>query len=187
MTAPQHPEGAHTYRAPSGPAILIPSAALALFLLGDTVVQGSWGQMLLVAPWVLLALWILYEISYVSFVRVDDEGAVVQNMLRRTSFGWGHVRDIDLRWQLEFSLDDGRTLTCWGGPARARPPRPGRGDDNEPKIPAGLRAITDIRDRWAAAAAADAPIRRSWDRTAVIALGVIVVWAIIAVVVANAG
>lgn len=186
MTAPQHPEGARTYRAPSGLVILIPSAALALFLLGDTAVRGSWGQMLLIAPWVLLALWILYEISYVSFVRVDDENVVVQNMLRRTSFGWARVRDIDLRWQLQFSLDDGRDLTCWGGPARARPPRPARGEDAAPTVPSGLHALTDLRDRWEAASGVDAPIRREWDRPALIVLAVIVVWAIAASLIAGA-
>lgn len=186
MTSPQSPEGARTYRASSGLLILIPSAALALFLLGDTVVRGSWGQMLLVAPWLLLALWVLYEISYVSSVRVSDDGVIVQNMLRRTSFGWARVRDIDLRWQLQFSLDDGRDLTCWGGPARSRPPRPGRGEDAEVKVPSGLRTLTDIRDRWEAAPVADAPIRREWDVPALIALAVIIIWAVGSVAVVGA-
>lgn len=185
MTEPQHPEGARTYRASSGLVILIPSTLLALFLLGDTVVRGSWVQMLLIAPWVLLALWVVYELSYVSSVRVDPEGVVVQNMLRRTSFGWNNVRDIDLRWQLQFSLDDGRDLTCYGGPARARPPRPARGDAAEPKAPAGLRALTDIRDLWEAAPPVPTSIRRTWDASALIALAVIVLWAIGAIIVAG--
>lgn len=187
MTEPQRPGGAHTYRASSGLVILIPSVLLALFLLGDAVVRGSWGQMLLLAPWVLLAVWVVYELSYVSSVRVDSEGVVVQNMLRRTSFGWTSVRDIDLRWQLQFTLDDGRELTCYGGPARARPPRAGRAGDAEPKAPAGLRALTDIRDLWESAPTADSSIRRTWDVPALIALAVIAVWAIGAIVVTNAG
>jgi hypothetical protein len=186
VTEPQHPEGAHTYRASSGLVILIPSVLLALFLLGDAVVRGSWGQMLLLAPWVLLALWLVYELSYVSSVRVDAEGVVVQNMLRRTSFGWKSVRDIDLRWQLQFSLDDGRELTCYGGPARARPPRPVRGGESEAKAPSGLRALTTIRDLWEAAAAEDSSIRRTWDVPALIVLAVIVAWAIGAILVVNA-
>lgn len=186
MTAPLHPEGAHTYRAPSGLVVLIPSAVLGLFLLGDTAIRGSWGQMLLIAPWVLLALWILYEISYVSFVRVDDEGVVVQNMLRRTRFGWARLRDVDLRWQLEFTLDDGRRLTCWGGPARSRPPRARRGEDTAPTVPSGLRTLTDIRDRWETAAGDDASIRREWDRPALVALAIIAVWAVAAIFVADA-
>lgn len=167
--------------------VLILSALLALFLLGDTVVRGSWGQMLLIAPWVLLALWIVYEISYVSSVRVDSAGVIVQNMLRRTSFGWGNVRDIDLRWQLQFSLDDGRELTCYGGPARARPQRPGRGDDAGPKAPTALRALTEIRDLWEAANDKGTSVHRTWDVRALIALVVIVVWGVGATIVVNLG
>nr|WP_243844814.1 PH domain-containing protein [Microbacterium sp. Be9] len=163
--------------------ILIPSTLLALFLLGDAVVRGSWAQMLLLAPWVLLALWIVYELSYVSSVRVDSEGVVVQNMLRRTSFGWANVRDIDLRWQLQFSLTDGRELTCYGGPARARPPRPVRGGESDTKAPSGLRELTSIRDLWEAAPAGDSSIRRTWDVPGLIVLAVIAVWAAGAVLV----
>ncbi|MGX1585108.1 PH domain-containing protein [Microbacterium sp. NPDC055502] len=187
MASPAQPEDARTYRASSGTVILVLSVLLVLFLLGDTVVNGSIVQALLIAPWMLLALWIVYEISFVSHVRVDAHGATVQNLLRRTSFGWGHVRDIDLRWQLEFALDDGRTLTSWGGPARARPPRQRRDEDAEPRVPSGLRALTDIRDRWSEAAAADAPIRRTWDGPALIALAVIVLWTAAALVVVNLG
>jgi len=182
-------ETARTFRAVSGPVYLVLCALLALFLLGDAVVRAGWGQMLLLAPWILLGLWVVYEIAFVSFVRIDDAGATVQNMLRRTTVGWRRVRDIDLRWQLVFSLDDGTDVTCYGGPARARQRRGGaRQDGEERKAPTSLRDLTDIRDRWEAAdLTADAPIRRSWDRPALAALGVIVVWAVIAILIANAG
>lgn len=188
MTEPDHPEAARTFRAASGPVVLALTSALALFLLGDTVVRGSWGQMLLVAPWLLLGLWIVYEVSFVSRVRVDDEGVLVQNMLRRTTFGWSHARDIDLRWQLEFALDDGTNVSCYGGPARARPARRRmRAGDEAPQAPAGFRDLADIRQRWQDASGADAPIIRGWDGPAVIALFVIVAWAIAAVLITNAG
>lgn len=188
MGADARPEDARTFRASSGPVVMIVSGLLAAFLLGDAVVRGSWGQMLLLAPWVLLTLWGVYEISFVSFVRVDAAGGLVQNMLRRTSFGWSRVRDIDLRWQLVFSLDDGTDVTCYGGPVRSRPVRrPSRGDE-EVKAPAGLRDLTEIRDHWESAGpAADAPIRRTWDGPALIALGVLVLWAVAAVVIVNLG
>ncbi len=188
MTDSEHSEDARTYRASSGPAAIVLSGLLAIFLLGDTVLRGSWGQMLLIAPWVLLGLWIVYEISFVSAVRVDAEGATVQNMLRRTSFGWNRVRDIDFRWQLVFSLDDGTDISCYGGPARSRPNRPSAGqDDARSKVPAGVRDLTEIRDRWESAVGADAPITRTWDGPALIALGVIVLWAVGAVLIATAG
>ncbi|WEK62635.1 MAG: PH domain-containing protein [Candidatus Microbacterium colombiense] len=166
--------------------MLILCVLLALFLLGDTVLRGSWGQMLLIAPWVLLALWAVYELSFVSSVTVDGQGAVVQNMLRRTSFGWGRVRDIDFRWQLQFALDDGSDIGCYGGPARSRPPR-NRSDDDQAKAPAGLRELSAIRNRWQEAVDADAPILRTWDGRALIALGIIVVWAVASVLIAGAG
>ncbi len=187
MTNPEHPEDARTFRASSGPVILILTALFALYLLGDAVVRAGWGQMLLLAPWILLIVWAVYELSFASSVQIDDHGAVVQNFLRRTTFGWHRVRDIDLRWQLEFALEDGSTLSSYGGPARSRPVRT-RGSEDEPvKAPAGLRDLTAIRDRWDAAAgvAASAPIRRSWDAPALIALGIIAVWATVAVLIAN--
>ncbi|KJL46937.1 hypothetical protein RS84_03580 [Microbacterium hydrocarbonoxydans] len=180
------PEGARTFRAPSGLFAIGIAVLLALFLLGDAVARAGWGRMLLLAPWILLALWIVYENAYVSSVRIDDEGATVQNLLRRTSFGWKRVRSIELRWQLVFLLDDGRKLSCYGGPAKAGPMRrPGRvGDASEP---AGVRSLAEIEERWEAAPeTADAPITRSWDWPALIALGVIVVWAVAAILIANA-
>ena len=118
---PNSPEDGRTFRSSSGTVVMVVSLALAVFLLGDAVVRGGWGQTLLLAPWVLLGLWIIYEISYVSMVRIGDDGARVQNMLRRTEFGWHRVRDIDLQWQLSFAFDDGTELTCWGGrPTPAR-------------------------------------------------------------------
>ncbi|WP_309102304.1 PH domain-containing protein [Microbacterium sp.] len=181
-------EGARTYRAPSGLVVLIACVLLAAFLLGDAVVRGSWGQMLLLAPWVLLALWAVYEVAAVSAVRVDDGGVLVQNMLRRTSFGWNHVRDVDLRWQLVFSLEDGTDVACYGEPARSRPVRTRMRDDEAPKAPAGVRVLADIRERWQSATGpTGAPIRRTWDVPALAVLGVLVLWAAAAVIIANLG
>ncbi|WP_307861029.1 PH domain-containing protein [Microbacterium sp. SD291] len=167
--------------------LLVLSVLLALFLLGDAVVRAGWGEMLLLAPWILLGLWIVYEIGYASSVRLDREGAVVQNMLRSTTFGWSRVRDIDMRWQLEFSLDDDSKVVAYGGPARSRPPRARAAGDEPARVPAGVRLLTEIRDRWEAAAGvpASAPIRRSWDTKALIALGIIAVWAAASVVIAG--
>jgi hypothetical protein len=187
----QMPVGARTYRAPTGIAVLVVCTILAVFLLGDAVVRGSWTQMLLYAPWVLLVLWLIYAISVVSMVRVDEEGATVQNVLRRTAFGWRRVAELDLRWQLDFTLDDGKKLACWGGPGRAQSPRLSR-RSGELKVPQSLQALTEVRTRWENAAeqpvrtageGVDAPIRRSWDWPAIGALVVIVAWAAIAVAV----
>lgn len=187
MVNRERPEGARKFRAPSGRVVLVLTALVAVFLLGDAVVRAGWGQMLLIAPWVLLIVWIVYELSFASSVQIDDDGAAVQNFLRRTEFGWHRVRDIDLRWQLEFTLDDDRKLSSYGGPARSRPVRTRGSEEDAAKAPAGIRDLTAIRDRWEAAAgvAASAPIRRSWDGPALVALGVIVVGIVLSVLVAN--
>jgi hypothetical protein len=190
VTSSSSPEGVRTFRSPSGPVALILCGLLAVFLLGDAVIRVGVPQTLLLAPWVLLALWAVYELSFVSHIRMDDSGAIVQNMLRRTSFGWDRVRDIDLRWQLVFSLDDDSTVTCYGGPAHARPVRSRMRDGEETKVSAGLRQVTDIRDRWSAGTStpgADAPIRRSWDGRALLALAVLVVWAAVSVAITAVG
>ena len=186
----QMPVGARTYRASTGIAVLVVCAVLSVFLLGDAVVRGSWGLMLLFMPWVLLVLWLIYVVSVASMVHVDEEGASVQNFLRRTRFGWRRVTELDLRWQLDFTLDDGRKLACWGGPGRIQSPRMKR--SGEVTVPQSLQALTDVRARWEHAvelpadttgAGVDAPIRRSWDWPAIGALVVIVVWAAIAIAV----
>lgn len=186
----QTPVGARTYRATTGVAVLVVCAVLSVFLLGDAVVRGSWGLMLLFVPWVLLVLWLIYVVSVASMVRVDEEGASVQNFLRRTRFGWRRVTELDLRWQLDFTLDDGRKLACWGGPGRIQSPRMKR--SGEVTVPQSLQALTDVRARWENAVerpvgttgeGVDASIRRSWDWPAIGALVVIVVWAAIAIAV----
>ncbi|MFC4140394.1 MULTISPECIES: PH domain-containing protein [unclassified Microbacterium] len=184
MTDSDSPVGVRTFRTPTGIVAFCIAAVLVLFLLGDAVIRGSWTLMLLIAPWPLLGLWVIYEGSASSFVRVDERGVLVQNMLRRTTFGWERLRKADFRWQLEFFLDDDSKLTAMGGPAHARARRQTEREREVEgvKVPAGVRALAEIQDRRAQAdATADAPIRRSWDWPAVIALAVIAVWAVIAV------
>jgi len=182
----RRPDGARTFRAPSGVFAVGLSVLLALFLLGDAVLRAGWGRMLLLAPWILLVLWIVYENAYVSSVHVDDDSVTVRNLLRRTTFGWKRVRSVELRWQLVFVLEDGRRLSCFGGPTKAGPSRrPSR--DGEERTSSGERSFAEIRQRWEnAPETADAPIVRSWDWPALIALIVIVLWAVAAILIANA-
>lgn len=184
---------ARAYRGYTGVAVLVVCALASAYLLGDAVVNGSWGQMLLYAPWVLLVLWTVYVVAVASAVRVDADGVAVTNMLRTTRFGWRRATDVDLTWQLDFRLDDGRKLSCWGGPGRARAPRPA-GRDGGIRVPASLGALGEIRALWEraldapvppAGTGADAPIRRTWDLPVLAALVVIVIWAVAAVMIVN--
>lgn len=174
------------HRAWSGVAFLVISAVIAVFLLGDAAVRAGIPRMLLFAPWVLLAVWLVYALSAASHVRTTADGVTVQNFMRRTSFGWSQLRDVDFRWQLEFSLADGSTLTAMGGPARSRPRRQTQREIEVEgrKPPAGVSALAEIRERWRAAPrSANAPIRRTWDWTALVVLFVLVVWAVAAIVI----
>lgn len=174
-----------TYRPVSGRVVLVLVIVAAAVLLVDALVRSGLGETLLLAPWVLLGVWVVYELSYISSVKVGERGGRVQNLLRVTEFGWRQVRDIDLRWQLVFSLQDDSDLTAMGGPARSRPnPRPRRDGDAGASVPRGIRVLDEIRTLWQAAPDdADAPIRRGWDWPALVALVVIVLWAAVAVII----
>lgn len=185
MTDSNSPDGARTYRQWTGLFASAVGALLTLYLLGDAVVRGSWAQMLLLAPWVLLGLWVVYVLSAASRLRVDASGVFAQNLLRTVSFGWARVRDVDFRWQLEFALEDDTTVTAMGGPAhsRARRQTSREREVEGAKVPAGVRALSEITDLRKAAVAADAPIRRSWDWISLGVLAVLVVWAVVAVLI----
>lgn len=180
-----------TYRASTGTVTFVVAVIAAAYVLGDAAVRAGWQSTVLLAPWVLLVLWGLYAIGPASIIRMDDAGVRVQNMLRRTDFGWKRLRDVDLRWQVVFALDDGTEVTSFGGPARARSRRVTAsvvGDAERSaasaRVPAGYRELTEIRDRWESAGdAAAAPIRRSWDAPALLALAVIAAWAVVAVLI----
>ncbi|MGF3056633.1 PH domain-containing protein [Microbacterium sp. YY-01] len=173
-----------TYRATSGIVTMIGAGLLAIFLLGDAVVRDSWGTMLLLAPWVLLALWIIYELTTASIVRANRSGIYVRNFLRYTTAGWNQVDELDMHWQLEVVFLDDTRVACMGGPMRARMNQPRASKDaKEPSLPAGLREFSEIRALWEDASGpdADAPVRRGWDTRALGIIGGIAVWAGIAI------
>lgn len=163
------------------------SAAIVLLLLGDAVLRSGWGTMALLAPWPLLALWGVYVGVYVSAVTTDAAGLRVQNLMRITQIPWGQVAGIDLRYQLVITLRDGRRLTCFGGPATARPSVQRRRDEETPRVSAAARDLQRLRDDWeAAGAGTGGVVTRRWDIPALAALAAIAVWAVIAVLIAFA-
>lgn len=193
----QHPgSSGHTaprLRSRGAVALFVLCAVLAIVLLGDAVIRAGLGQALLLAPWLLLVLWAVYAIGVASHIEVRPDGVLVQNALRRTFAPWARVERIVMRWQVEITLDDGTTVTCFGGPARMRPQRlgPGRtledaGGQADDTVAALRRAKADAASAGAALAGADAPVRRGWDVPAVVALLVIVVWTAAAVMIAYA-
>ena len=94
-----------------------------------------------------------------------------------------------MQWQVVFTLDDGRTVKAYGGPVAGTPGRAERREEARPASPPpALRDLYLIQERWQTAREAGAPagdVRRSWDYPTLSALAVILIWAVIAVVIAG--
>lgn len=167
--------------------LLALTAVVAVVLLVDAAMQSGIENTLLLAPWPLLVVWTVYVVGVASDVRADHAGARVQNLLRRTSIPWARVQRMAMRWQLEFTLDDGIVINCFGGPARSRPRRLGPGRTKEDVVDETEDGIAKLHRLRAEAAetsdavAADAGIVRTWDWPAILAFGVIAAWAAVAV------
>lgn len=172
-------------RSRGGVVMLVICAVLAVVLLGDAVIRAGLGSAMLLAPWVLLVLWAVYVAGVASSIRPQPDGVLVQNLLRRTFAPWSRVTAITMRWQIEITLDDGRVLTCFGGPARSRPQRLGPGRVREDANgPADDLVATMRKAKAAARGASDAPVRRGWDVPALTALAVLLAWAVAAILIA---
>jgi hypothetical protein len=145
-------------------------------------------SVLLLAPWILLALWGIYVGLFVSSVVSYADGLRVQNFLRITRIPFSAVADIRMRYQLVIETTEGRTVTCYGGPVSARSgSRRSRADD---RPAAGSQDAERVIEDWRAARASTAvaaPVRRTWDVPALVSFIALGVWAGIAVAVAGAG
>lgn len=187
---PSGPTSRRVFRATSGTIGLIIGGVIALFLLGDAVLRAGWFTTFLIAPWLLLVLWAVYVMMFASHVATDSDGVTVQNLLRRIRMPWPRVTDIDMRFQVVFRLDDGSKVSAFGGPVAGRPARPGRREDDARtrREPPALRDLELIREQWQVSQERPvdaAPVRRSWDVPALIALAIIAVWAVSAVIIAG--
>ncbi len=164
--------------------MLAAAGAVAVVLLVDAVLRGGWWNAILLSPWVALGIWTVYVGLYASAVTTDDEGILIQNLLRRTRVPWSAVVDIQLRYQLVVVTSAGARIACYGGPsagpASATVRRAGGGAGR------AIRTTAAIRDAWRSASPRPgAAIRRGWDRPALMALGVILLAAAGAVLVAG--
>ncbi len=206
VPSPSTPDSdVRVFRAPSATIGLIVAALVALALLVDAGVRAGVGEMLLLAPWVLLVLWFVYVLVYAPHIRTDASGVRVHNLLRIVEFPWSAVRDIELRWQVRFRLSSGQDVSSFGGPVAGRPGRPPlRFGGGERREPPALRDMELLREQWISATesradhgigsqvdassggAHTAPvIRRRWDVAALVALAVIAIWAVSAVTIVN--
>ena len=178
----EHPR---VFRAPSSVVGLMVSVMLSMVLLGDAALRAGLGETLLIAPWVLLALWGVYAFLYAPHVRIDADGIRIHNPLRVTDIAWARVRDIDLQWQLRVITDEPRVYKAFGGPVAGRPGRPPlrRDAERDRREPPAIRDLVVIQDAWEAArdtASASGAVRRFWDIPSAVSLLVLICWAIIA-------
>ncbi|MDQ1128173.1 PH domain-containing protein [Microbacterium sp. SORGH_AS_0888] len=187
------------YRPVAATVWLIVAAAVAVLLLGDALLRSGWRETALLAPWVLLLLWGVYVVLFASAVVTDADGIEVRNLLRVTRASWGQVADITMAYQIVVRLLDGRRVNCFGGPVRGRPRRSAHGgrlpalrprdEDEAPVVDTtGVDQADRIVEEWerAGAVSGTGTIARSWDLPALVALAVLVVWAVAAVLIAYA-
>jgi len=174
------------YRSGSGTVALVIAGAMTVFLLGDAVVRAGVGDMLRLAPGILLVDWIIFAALYTPLVRTDRRGITVVNPLRRAEVPWGRVREITTRWQLTLELDDGSKVAAFGGPS-VRPPRPrfhrtAGPAAAEPRVAGGSDVeliLRDWEDAGGQGSVAD-PVRRSWNLPVVLSLAGVVIWGLLA-------
>jgi len=160
------------------------TALVAAALLVEATVRSGVGEALLLVPWILLVIWVIYVVGIASDVRADVTGVGVQNLLRRTWVPWSRVKRIAMRWQIELTLDQGGVVRCFGGPSRSRPRRLGPGRSREDAHEEADDGIAKLqRLRLEADAPSDAAVVRTWDWPSILALAVIACWAVVAVVV----
>lgn len=187
---PEHPAAPASAASPrnrGGVALLVICSVLSAVMLIDAAVRADVGTALLLAPWILLLLWLVYVVGVASRVRAHQDGVFVQNLLRTTFAPWARVKSVSMRWQIEIVLDDGSRLTCFGGPSRRRSQRLGPGRTKEDANGDADDTVAALRRTKANAVQVSPvpPIRRGWDIPSVIALLVIVAWAAVAVVIAR--
>lgn len=182
---PATPASAASPRNRGGVALLVICSVLSAVLLIDAAVRADVGTALLLAPWMLLVLWVVYVVGVASRVRARHDGVFVQNLLRTTFAPWARVKRIDMRWQIEIALDDGSRLSCFGGPSRRRPQRLGPGRTKEDANGDADDAVAGLRRAKANAEHVSPvpPIRRGWDIPSIVALVAIVAWAVLAVII----
>lgn len=155
--------------------------ALGVVLVGDPILRGDGALFAATAPFVALALWLLFVVIFHPHIRYDEERAVVTNIGRVHDLPWSRVVTVRQNLNLGFELDDGRRISAVGVTA-AR----GRGlilsGLTKGKLGVGSEEFHQhadaLRPLQEAAARTDAPVVSRWD-TVPLAIGAVLVVAVI--------
>ncbi|MGI6878012.1 PH domain-containing protein [Microbacterium sp. gxy059] len=160
------------FRQSAGRVWLIAVSALCVFLLGDVVVRAGWFDAFLIAPWMLLVIWLVWIFQELPRIVADEKGVRLQNVLRIVEIPWTAVEEVRLRYQTEFRLRDGGTVTAWGGAGRRLHITVKRMGPDRAVEQAELLSELHERSRGTGG-----EVVRTWDVRAIAALVVIVIWA----------
>ncbi len=169
-----------TIRSTGGIVWLVVVAAGVTALLIDALVRGGPVGTLLIAPWLLLVVWIVWAFMAAPLLRAGRGGLIVRNPIRTIEIPWNAVERFAFRWQLEVHLRDAERVQVWSVGAR-RAPRRGA-DGHEPRGDRELEILTDLEAmRAERTAAAAAGVRTRWNLDVLLVLAALVVWAAVAV------
>jgi len=157
-------------RSGGGVRLTIGYAAVAVLLLGDAAIRGSWETVLRALPWLALVGWLLVAVLVRPCVVARPDGLEVVDVVRRTRVPWDRIEQLVSRFQLRVHLDDGRVVRSWGAPTAGidRGPR----DATPPDARGRFRAMPPldlVLARWRADhgdAEASGPVVRRFDPTA---------------------
>lgn len=149
-------------------------AILTVFFLGDAVVRGAWGFVLLALPWMALVLWGTWVVLVRPSVTLRPDRLVVHNVFRVHDIPWAAVARLTDRFQLVVELADGRTLVSWGAPTGGLGKASVSGDsagvtivrDNAEAPRDGRRTMADRRGRSASTPTTQSvvdKVRRAWN------------------------
>lgn len=149
-------------------------AILTVFFLGDAVVRGAWGFVLLALPWMALVLWGTWVVLVRPSVTLRPDRLVVHNVFRVHDIPWAAVSRLTDRFQLVVELADGRTLVSWGAPTGGLGKASVSGDaagvtivrDNAEAPRDGRRTMADRRGRSASTPTTQSvvdKVRRAWN------------------------
>lgn len=173
----------NTIRSVSGIVSSCVALAIALFLIGDAIIKGSWSIALPFIPWLLLLVWITYVGTAASMARIGSNELVFRNMLRVHTVPWQHITDISVKYQVLISTDDSKQTPLMAGPAAGRPARLGKSDGAQRRIPPILTFRDELYDTWQERKdSATGAISHTWDWPIVVIGGALLVWAILSTV-----
>ncbi|WP_294179371.1 PH domain-containing protein [uncultured Schumannella sp.] len=122
-----------------GKILTLVIAALAVLSLVSVALGPQPADVVRVAPSVVLITVATWAIYWRPFVRLDDSGITVRNVLRTFTVPWGAVREVETRFAFTLVTESGR-IVAWAAPAPGRLAAMRVARDDLRHLPAGSHA-----------------------------------------------